>query len=80
MTEVEGSIKQVGQGLTQKTFKYDALGALIDIVFNTAGQVVQAVVQKPKGGNGGGSSTARPSPTPGPVSLPVSSAAPSSAA
>ena len=37
MTEVTGSVKQVGQGLTQKTFKYDALGSLVDIIFNAAG-------------------------------------------
>lgn len=75
MTEVVGSVKQIGQGLTQKTFKYDALGSLIDIVFNAAGNVVQAVVQKPTSGGGGGSggsSTVRPSSTPMPVSLPVS--------
>jgi hypothetical protein len=84
MTEVEGTIKQVGQGLTQKTYKYDALGSLVDIVTNAAGQVVQAVVQKPQGGGGGGggggaSSSARPSSTPMPVTLPSrarSSAAP----
>jgi hypothetical protein len=38
MTEVTGTAKQVGQGLTQKTFKYDALGSLVDIVTNTAGK------------------------------------------
>jgi hypothetical protein len=37
MTEVEGTIKQVGQGLTQKTYKYDALGSLVDIITNAAG-------------------------------------------
>ncbi|KAH7064169.1 hypothetical protein BKA63DRAFT_482962 [Paraphoma chrysanthemicola] len=79
MTEVTGSAKQIGQGLTQKTFKYDALGSLIDIVFNTAGQVVQAVVQKPTSGGGGGSSSSA-SGTPMPVTLPVSSATPASAA
>jgi YD repeat-containing protein len=86
MTEVAGTVKQVGQGLTQTTYKYDALGSLVDIVTNAAGQVVQAVVQKPKGsgGSGGGSgggasSTARASSTPMPVTLPSrarSSAAP----
>lgn len=71
MTQV-GGIKQLGNGLIQKTFSYEALGALVDIVFNTAGQVVQAKVQK--GGSGGGSSstTASSSATPMPVSLPVS--------
>jgi hypothetical protein len=37
MTEVAGSIKQVGQGLTQKTYKYDALGSLVNIITNAAG-------------------------------------------
>jgi methyl-accepting chemotaxis protein len=75
MTEVAGSVKQVGQGLTQTTYNYDALGSLVDIITNTAGQVVQAVVQKPKGGSGGGggasSSSVRPSgsATPMPVTL-----------
>ncbi|KAF2824541.1 hypothetical protein CC86DRAFT_327321 [Ophiobolus disseminans] len=84
MTEVTGSVKQIGQGLTQKTFKYDALGSLVDIVFNTAGQVVRAVVQKAtggggSGGGGGASSSVRPSatPTPGPATL-SNRAAPSS--
>ncbi|UPX20810.1 uncharacterized protein EKO05_0011029 [Ascochyta rabiei] len=38
MTEVTGTVKQVGQGLTQKTFSYEPLNALIDIVTNTAGE------------------------------------------
>ncbi|KAI1249950.1 hypothetical protein MGN70_008400 [Eutypa lata] len=42
-------------GLLQKTYKYDALNALVNIVFNAANQVVQAVVVK--GGGGGGSSS-----------------------
>jgi hypothetical protein len=81
MTEVAGTVKQVGQGLTQKTYSYEPLDALVDIVTNAAGQVVSAVKQK-KGGSGGGggsSSTVSPSATPMPVSLPVSSASPTSA-
>jgi hypothetical protein len=77
MTEVAGSAKQVGQGMTQKTFNYEPLNALVDIVTNTAGQVVSAVVQKKNGGGGSGggsSSTASASGTPMPVSLPVASA------
>ncbi|KAF2200209.1 hypothetical protein GQ43DRAFT_441768 [Delitschia confertaspora ATCC 74209] len=78
MTQV-GDIKQLGNGLTQKTFSYGALGALVDIVFNTAGQVVQATVQKKQGGGGGGgggggsTTSASGSPTATPVTLPVSS-------
>ena len=50
-----GAVKDLGQGLTQKTFSYSPLNALVNIVFNTAGQVVQAAVQK--AGSGGGSSS-----------------------
>ncbi|KAI1144230.1 hypothetical protein F5Y05DRAFT_22017 [Hypoxylon sp. FL0543] len=42
-------------GLIQKTYKYDPLNALVNIVFNSVGQVVQAVVVK--GSDSGGSST-----------------------
>jgi hypothetical protein len=52
-----GVSKQLSGGLLQKTFEYAPLDALVDIVFNTAGQVVQAAVQKVGGGSGGGSST-----------------------
>ncbi|KAH0045724.1 hypothetical protein KCU78_g177, partial [Aureobasidium melanogenum] len=52
-----GSSKSVGQGLTQKEYSYSPLNALVDIVFNSAGQVVQAVVQKKNGGNSGSSSS-----------------------
>ncbi|CBX90962.1 hypothetical protein IAQ61_002432 [Plenodomus lingam] len=80
MTEVEGTIKQVGQGLTQKTYSYEPLSALVDIITNAAGQVVSAIVQKKNGGGsgggsgGGGSTTASASGTPMPVTLPLSSA------
>lgn len=76
MTQV-GEEKQVGQGLVQKTFSYEPLSALVDIVFNTAGQVVQAVVQKKSGGGGGGGSTTSgaSSATATPVTLPVSTPA-----
>lgn len=70
MTQV-GDEKQIGQGLIQKTFSYEPLNSLVDIVFNTAGQVVQAVVQK-KGGGGTPSSSATPTATP--VTLPISTA------
>ncbi|KAK5999329.1 hypothetical protein QM012_005604 [Aureobasidium pullulans] len=51
-----GASKSVGQGLTQKEYSYSPLNALVDIVFNSAGQVVQAVVQKKNGGSSGSSS------------------------
>jgi hypothetical protein len=50
-----GVAKSVGDGLTQKTYSYSPLNSLVDIVFNTAGQVVQAVVQKKNGGGSSGS-------------------------
>jgi hypothetical protein len=50
-----GVAKSVGDGLTQKTYSYSPLNSLVDIVFNTAGQVVQAVVQKKNGGSSGSS-------------------------
>ncbi|THZ49896.1 hypothetical protein D6C90_03068 [Aureobasidium pullulans] len=62
MTET-GVAKSVGQGLTQKEYSYSPLNALVDIVFNSAGQVVQAVVQKKNNagssssGSGGGSNS-----------------------
>ena len=86
MTQV-GNIVQLGNGLIQKTFSYDALSSLVDIVFNTAGQVVQATVQKGKGngGSGGGSSSSASASgsataTPMPVTLPVSTDASTSSA
>ncbi|KAF2242426.1 hypothetical protein BU26DRAFT_494972 [Trematosphaeria pertusa] len=71
MTQV-GDEKQLGNGLIQKTFSFEQLGSLVDIIFNTAGQVVQATVQKK---SGGGSTTTTPSAsTATPVTLPVSTA------
>ncbi|KAI0379639.1 hypothetical protein F5Y04DRAFT_127174 [Hypomontagnella monticulosa] len=50
-----GAQEVLDGGFIQKTFKYDPLNALVNIIFNSLGQVVQAVVVK---GNGsGGSST-----------------------
>lgn len=51
-----GVSKSVGQGLTQKEYSYSPLNALVNIVFNSAGQVVQAVVQKKNGGSSGSGS------------------------
>lgn len=68
-----GSEEQLGNGLTRRTYEYEALGALVNVVTNAADQVVQAVVVK--GGNGdddddgGSSSTA--------TTLPSSTATPS---
>lgn len=58
MTLVAGSVENLGQGLVQKTFSYSPLDALVDIVFNKAGQIVQATVQKTAGSSTSGSSGA----------------------
>lgn len=51
-----GEEKTLQNGLTQKTYEYSELSALVNIVFNKAGQIVQAMVVK-GGGSGGGGST-----------------------
>ncbi|KAF2422603.1 hypothetical protein EJ08DRAFT_575308, partial [Tothia fuscella] len=52
-----GISQQMQNGLVKKTYQYSPLNALVDIVFNQNGQVVQATVanKKPGGGGGGGS-------------------------
>ncbi|KAI1749710.1 hypothetical protein F4782DRAFT_292226 [Xylaria castorea] len=50
-------------GLIQKTYSYSPLNALVNIVFNSLGQVVQAVVVKRNGGGSSTSSTTTPTPT-----------------
>ena len=51
-----GATQTLQNGLTQKTYSYSPLSALVNIVFNAAGQVVQASVAKKTG-----ASTAIPS-------------------
>ena len=48
MTET-GVTKNLSGGLIQKQYSYSPLNSLVDIVFNTAGQVVQATVEKATG-------------------------------
>jgi hypothetical protein len=50
-------------GLVQKTYSYAPLNALVNIVFNAAGQVVQATVQKSTGSATSTTATALPSST-----------------
>ncbi|KAI6833944.1 hypothetical protein KC340_g10849 [Hortaea werneckii] len=52
-----GDSKSVGSGLTQKTYSYSPLKSLVDIVFNKAGQIVQATVQKSGSGNSSASAS-----------------------
>lgn len=59
-----GAAQQLGNGLTKQTYSYSPLNALVDIVTNTAGQVVNAVVQKTKQPSPSGStSSAAPAPS-----------------
>ncbi|TAQ89196.1 hypothetical protein B7494_g2478 [Chlorociboria aeruginascens] len=48
MTET-GTAQQLVNGFVQKTYSYSPLNAVVNIVFNAVGQVVQAVVAKPTG-------------------------------
>ncbi|KAJ9617162.1 hypothetical protein H2200_000883 [Cladophialophora chaetospira] len=69
-----GVSKTLSGGLIQKTFDYTPLNQLVDIVFNPAGQVVQAQVQKSTSTGGGTTSTSKSasSTTPTPVSTTTS--------
>ncbi|KAG0649257.1 hypothetical protein D0Z07_4265 [Hyphodiscus hymeniophilus] len=58
-----GAVQSLGNGLTQKTYSYSPLSALVDIVFNTAGQVVQASVVKQTGSSTSSSVVSTASPT-----------------
>ncbi|KAK6852135.1 hypothetical protein PG995_012260 [Apiospora arundinis] len=58
-----GAQKILNGGLIQKTYKYDPLSALVNIVTNAAGQVVQAVVVGKDGNGGTTSSTVSSQPT-----------------
>lgn len=55
-----GVTEQLSNGLTQKTYSYAPLNALVDIVFNTLGQVVQATVQKATGSSSSSSAVSTP--------------------
>lgn len=46
-----GDAKTLSGGLIQKTYKYDPLGTLVNIVFNALGQVVQATVASSTSGS-----------------------------
>ncbi|KAI0400682.1 hypothetical protein F4802DRAFT_476695 [Xylaria palmicola] len=59
-----GAQKILDGGLIQKTYSYSPLNALVNIVFNSLGQVVQAVVVKRDGSGGGTSTSSTIAPTP----------------
>ncbi len=52
-----GTTQQLSNGMTKKTYSYSPLNALVDIVFNAAGQIVQATRVK-QTGTGSASPTA----------------------
>ncbi|KAK7937780.1 uncharacterized protein PG986_014648 [Apiospora aurea] len=58
-----GAQKVLDGGLIQKTYKYDPLSALVNVVTNAAGQVVQAVVVGKDNNGGTTSSTVSSQPT-----------------
>ncbi|MCJ1439437.1 hypothetical protein MMC27_008831 [Xylographa pallens] len=70
-----GATQTLQNGLTQKTYSYSPLNALVNIVFNTAGQVVQATVASQSGGStaSSGSSTATAKPSSTATAKPISS-------
>lgn len=51
-----GDVENLAGGLIQKTYSYEPLSALVDIVFNSVGQVVQATVVKATGSSSTASS------------------------
>ena len=57
MTET-GVTKSLSGGLIQKQYNYSPLNSLVDIVFNSNGQVVQATVEKATGSGGGNATRA----------------------
>ena len=75
-----GATKNLGNGLTQKTYSYSPLNALVDIVFNTLGQVVQATVQGKNSGSGGSSTSASATGTATATSAASTTVAPSASA
>ncbi|KAF5965565.1 hypothetical protein FBULB1_12126 [Fusarium bulbicola] len=56
-----GDEKTLQNGLTQRTYEYKELSALVNIVFNKAGQIVQAMVAKGGGSGSGGDDDDGPS-------------------
>ncbi|KAJ4246029.1 hypothetical protein NW762_013774 [Fusarium torreyae] len=69
-----GEEKNLANGLLQKTYEYSELSALVNIVFNKAGQIVQAQVVK---GGGSGDDTDKPSGTTSQTSIATATSAPS---
>ncbi|TDZ32626.1 hypothetical protein CTRI78_v011752 [Colletotrichum trifolii] len=78
-----GSQKVLGNGLVEKTYEYTPLSSLVNIVFNTLGQVVRATVVKGGGsgsGSGSGSASSTASGTVAPTSAVTTTTAAAAAA
>ncbi len=58
-----GVTQTLQNGLVQKTYSYSPLNALVNIIFNAAGQIVQATVVKRNGSSTSTSSSATSRPT-----------------
>lgn len=58
-----GQLLDLGNGLTQKTYSYSPLNALVNIVFNSLGQIVQATVAKSGSSSSSSTTTAGSSAT-----------------
>ncbi|KAF2667573.1 hypothetical protein BT63DRAFT_426436 [Microthyrium microscopicum] len=72
-----GKSQMLPNNLIQKTYKYGPLNALVNIVFNAAGQLVSAVVGKQDSGGGGGNQgTAPPAQSGSPAAAPAQPAQP----
>ena len=72
-----GVTQTLQNGLVQKQYSYAPLNTLVNIVFNAAGQVVQATVDKSGAGSGGNSTTTA---KPGSSSIPLATTAATAAA
>lgn len=58
-----GTVQQLSNGLTSRQFEYEPLDSVVNIVFNQAGQVVRATVDRsgsPTAGSAGSTSSAAP--------------------
>ena len=66
-----GAVQTLADGNVQKTFSYSPLNALVNIVFNSAGQVVSAVVTKAQGVTGSSASSTVAATSVGTSAVPV---------
>lgn len=75
-----GVVEQLGNGEVMKEYLYEELNVLVDIVFNSAGQILQASVVKSSSTSGGSTATATTVTTSSQTSLVVTTLTPTAAA